>query len=54
MTIWSAMNIELIQNMSQAPSKCLSEMLDFKKMFFLGPYKFLAMLDDKIRKDPFF
>ena len=61
--IWSAMKvpfIDFIQNMSQFPSKSLSErilMINWvisswisKNIFVLGSYEFLAMLEDKIRK----
>ena len=68
--IWSALKVwfsDFIQNLSQAPSKYLSEhksgdkfdylknpSRDFKFFFVLGSYESLAMLDGKTRKDPFF
>ena len=55
---------DFIQKMSQAPSKCLSERINWiisriphrisKIIFVYGSYEFLAVLEGKIREAPFF
>ena len=56
-------SIDFIQKMSQAPSKCLSEKINWiisriphrisKFLFIYGFYEFLAILEVKIREAPF-
>ena len=68
--IWSAMKVlfhDFIQNVSQAPSMCISmwikvnkcnylknPSLEFKNSFFLDSYEYPERLEDKIRKCLFF